>query len=94
MKLENNIMKLVLLDKCSSHLKPSVSKLINDDRGFIDFIPADCTSLVQPLDLVINKPFRDKPRELFEQWLVDYGLKEENMTENKTFWKLQPLFKY
>ena len=32
-------------------------------------VPARCTSLVQPLDVALNKPFKSKMREQWQKWL-------------------------
>ncbi len=79
-KLQNNCMKLLILDKCSSHLKTSVVEKIKS-AGFFEFIPAGCTSLVQPLDIMVNKPFKDRLRDLFEKWINEVGLKDDNKTK-------------
>jgi len=81
-KYENpeNIKKLILIDKCSSHQKASVIDQLKKD-SFVEFIPAGCTSLVQPLDLCINKPFKDELKRLYEKWLLDYGLTDKNKTK-------------
>ena len=37
-------------------------------------VPAGCTSLVQPLDICINKPLKDRIRALADQHYVDHIL--------------------
>jgi len=69
--------KLLVMDKCSSHTKEDVLKEVKKS-GYVDFIPAGCTSLAQPLDLVINKPFKDHLRSLFDDWLKNYGITDAN----------------
>lgn len=81
MKIDPDVIRLLLLDKCSSHTKKSVIDSIEVGEDSIDFIPAGCTSLVQPLDLVINKPFKDKLKDFFEKWLSETGIKETNKTK-------------
>ena len=81
MKLNKDEMKMLILDKCTSHIKPSVIKAAKEDHNFIDFIPAGCTSLVQPLDLMINKPFKDGIRAMYERWMQEDGLKPSNKTK-------------
>lgn len=80
-KLESSQLKMLILDKCSSHQKESVRKAITDEGSYIDFIPAGCTSLCQPLDLVINKPFKDSLRRLYEDWMKNEGTKPSNKTK-------------
>ncbi len=74
-------LKMLILDKCSSHVRESVVKSITENGNYIDFVPAGCTSLVQPLDLVVNKPFKDHLRVLYEDWLENEGIKEKNRTK-------------
>ena len=31
-------------------------------------VPNNCTDLLQPLDLSVNKPFKDKLRSKFSEW--------------------------
>ena len=34
-------------------------------------VPANCTDLLQPLDLSVNKPFKDHFRHCFQSWYSD-----------------------
>lgn len=77
-----NSKPLLLLDQCSSHKKASIPPSLGKDTT-LDFIPAGCTSLVQPLDLSINKPFKDSLKKSFEEWLHNQGSKETNTTTKK-----------
>jgi len=81
MRVEKNIAKLRILDKCSSHLKPTIMTSVKGDDSFLDYIPAGCPSLVQPLDLMVNKPFKDTLRTYYEEWLSKEGLLEKNKTK-------------
>jgi len=81
MKIEKNVAKLLILDKCSSHLKPTIMTSVKGDDSFLDYIPAGCTSLVQPLDLMVSKPFKDILRTYYEEWLSKEGLLEKNKTK-------------
>jgi len=42
-------------------------------------IPASCTSLLQPIDVGINKPFKDRLRTVFGEWLEAQDLEHENI---------------
>jgi len=50
----------------------------------VEFIPTGCTSLVQPLDLAINKPFKDHFKDFYEACLSDFGITEKNKTTRGT----------
>ena len=79
MKLPLKTVKLLLLDHCSAHIKDSVKTLIQEE-GHLDFIPPGTTSLIQPLDLMINKSFKENLKTDYCQWLEKEGLKDKNKT--------------
>jgi len=81
-KFPPNSRPLLLLDQCSTHKKPSISQSLKTNTS-LDYIPAGCTSIVQPLDLSINKPFKDSLKKLFEEWLHNEGSKDTNVTAKK-----------
>ena len=37
-------------------------------------IPGGCTSLCQPVDVGFNKPFKDRVRRLWTEWMVSEGV--------------------
>jgi len=81
-RLPPNSVPLLLIDKCSSH-KPSIVLSENKQNAHVEIIPGGCTSLVQPLDLAINKPFKEHIRRLFEDWLSKEGIQKTNETKKK-----------
>ena len=54
---------LLALDTFSAHLTDKGTKLL--------VIPGGCTSVLQPLDISINKPFKGYVRQLWCQYMVD-----------------------
>jgi hypothetical protein len=67
----------LILDECPTHLTSKVKRAFDDCRTEIDFIPGGYTAKLQPLDIGINKPFKNYVTESFEAWLV------ANTTNNK-----------
>lgn len=57
---------VVIMDRAASHRVNEVVKLHNSDALLI---PGGCTSLIQPLDVTINKPFKDRMRIKWRNWL-------------------------
>ena len=43
----------------------------------VEHIPGGCTYLTQPVDIGVNKPFKDWIRRQWEQWMIDTGLLQE-----------------
>jgi hypothetical protein len=52
------------------HTQPVLEKLLKDNIEVI-FIPPNCTSELQPLDLSVNKPLKDNLKAKFSEWYAD-----------------------
>ena len=46
----------------------SVHTLLERNKILQVHVPNNCTDLLQPLDLSVNKPFKDKLRSKFTEW--------------------------
>ena len=57
-----------MLDSFKAHTADSVSEELEKVKSDIAVIPGGCTSKIQPLDVCINRPFKDSLR---KSW-VDY----------------------
>lgn len=62
---------LFAIDLCSSHKTPTVLKTLRHHKIMPSLIPAGCTSLVQPLDVSINKPLKARIRDLTDEAILD-----------------------
>jgi hypothetical protein len=80
-KLLPNEKLYLIWDKCTVHEKQSAKDALSNSSILFDYIPAGCTSILQPLDVMINKPFKDRLRKLFEEWFANEGFNEKNKTE-------------
>ena len=72
----DGIVPYLLLDSFRVHQTHEVVQAIEQTRCKLDFIPGGCTGLAQPLDVGINKPFKNRVRGLWEQYMVDIGVHE------------------
>lgn len=61
---------MLVLDAFRGHLTASVKQALRDGRTDLVVIPGGMTSTLQPLDVVLNKPFKDRVRELYNQWMA------------------------
>ena len=52
----------------------SVVTKIHDLGVEVVHIPGGCTSLCQPVDVGINKPFKNKVRSFWQTWMLDTGV--------------------
>ena len=60
----------LLLDACQTHLTKKGSEALVALNMEWDLIPAGYTSKLQPMDVGINKPFKNYIRRAFDKWLV------------------------
>lgn len=66
---------LLVWDMFRAHLVDSVQKNLLRRKTHKAVIPGGCTSLLQPLDVSLNKPFKTKMRALWTEWMIS-GPKE------------------
>ena len=65
---------LAIFDMFKAHQLPSFTKLLHDHHIQVKFVPARCTSELQPLDLAGNKEFKDALKDQFSTWYADQVL--------------------
>ena len=63
---------LLTWDSFSCHKNQElIDKLCAEYNTSVEIIPGGCTSVLQPLDIGVNKPFKTKIRGDFQRWSVD-----------------------
>ena len=72
----DGVVPYLLLDSFKVHQTQQVVQAIEETGCELDFIPGGCTGLAQPLDVGINKPFKNRIRGRWEQYMVDVGVHE------------------
>lgn len=60
---------ILVLDSFRGHLTPEVKKKMEESRTQLAVIPGGMTSVLQPLDVCLNKPFKDGMRKLYGDWM-------------------------
>jgi len=58
---------LLVMDLLRSHKTSSVRKILRGYDVTLSLVPAGCTGLVQPLDVSVNRPFKDLLKEEIDQ---------------------------
>jgi hypothetical protein len=64
--------RLLALDLAKFHYTDAVLDTLRSYQIIPSMIPAGCTGLVQPLDVAVNKPFKDLLRDIMEELLDQY----------------------
>ena len=78
-----NIVPYLLLDLYKVHLMTTVTQQIESLGIEVDHIPGGCTGLAQPIDVGIGKPFKNRVRHKWEDWMLD-GTIDEDVTKPPT----------
>ena len=65
---------MLLLDAFRGHTTEPVKKKLKDINSKMVVIPAGMTSQLQPLDVSVNKPFKDHVRAKYEEWILSDNL--------------------
>lgn len=76
-----NPRSLLVWDMFRAHLVDSVKNKLKRKKTYQAVIPGGCTSLLQPLDVSLNKPFKVNMRNLWNEWMLD-GKKEVTAAGN------------
>ena len=71
---------LLILDRCKAHLDDKVKDAFQKCNTTTILIPGGCTSVVQQLDVSLNKPIKDHLR---SQW-TDYMIQKSEDIEQET----------
>jgi hypothetical protein len=59
---QSRLPTMMVYDSFRGHLEKSVKQKFNESRIDLAVIPGGLTSVCQPLDVAINKPFKDNLR--------------------------------
>jgi DDE superfamily endonuclease len=70
----DHIVPLLFLDSYRCHMMDSVVQQIQDLGVEVEHIPGGCTGLCQPVDVGVNKPFKNRIRAQWESWMLEEGL--------------------
>jgi hypothetical protein len=62
---------MLVLDSFRGHITNEVKRKIKSLKSDLVIIPGGLTSILQVMDVVINKPFKDSLRKLYEDWLIN-----------------------
>ncbi len=69
--LPPGIQTVILLDSYRCDMMVSVLNKIFDSKIKVIHIPGRCMALCQPLDIGVNKPFKQRIHHLWEEWMME-----------------------
>ena len=71
----------LFLDSFRAHYTSSFRARMKELGIQQKLIPGGCTWLVQPLDVGVAKPFKDRTRDLWWNWMIEMAENDEKMNE-------------
>ncbi len=69
-----HVVPILILDMYRCHMMSSVVQMIQELGVEVQHIPGGCTSLCQPVDVGFNKPFKDRMRRQWINWMTNEGI--------------------
>ena len=71
----DNVVPILFLDSYCCHMMNLVVNVMQDLGVEVEHFPGGCTSLCQPVDIGINKPFKAFLCKAWEKWMIDEGIR-------------------
>ena len=68
---ESDEKKLLIWDSFKCHTDENIKGVLNHKNVLSAIIPGGCTSQIQTLDVCINRPFKSKMEDLFDEFMAD-----------------------
>ncbi len=82
LNLSNTHPALVLFDVFRGQTTPDIHKLLTDNFISIVLITPNCTDKLQPLDISVNKPYKDALKDQFQSWYAQEVQKQLQVNGN------------
>lgn len=67
---------MMVYDSFRGHLQDSIKKDFHETRFDLTVIPGKLTNICQPLDVVINKPFKNNLQKEWHFWMANSGAEQ------------------
>ena len=70
------------MDRARSHFSNEISDIFEKNNSKFILIPPGMTRFVQPLDVCINKPFKDAMRKAYTEYEIKKGMQNKPSHED------------
>ena len=71
LKLTASHLALAIFDSFKGQTTPTIYSLLRSHNIIAIQVPANCTDRLQPLDVLVNKPVKQKMRKQFQMWYAE-----------------------
>ncbi|KAG7337840.1 DDE superfamily endonuclease [Nitzschia inconspicua] len=66
-------LQFLFMDHFRCHYSDTVKARLDSVGVQLKLIPKGCTSVVQPIDVDVNKPFKDQIKSQWWEWMLGFG---------------------
>ena len=73
---------LLIMDLTTTHLSQHILALFKENKSNYVLIPPESTRYFEPLDLAINKPFKDNMRKKYIEFVIKFGGNKKPVAED------------
>ena len=73
----------LILDKATSHMINKIINLLKNNNKGVSFVPPVLTQFSQPLNIAINKPFKQALKEKYIDFCIKNGNDNKKVSRNK-----------
>ena len=70
------------MDSVTTHLSQLILDLFKENKSNYVLIPPESTRYFEPLDLAINKPFKDNMRKKYIEFVIKFGGNKKPVAED------------
>ena len=70
------------MDLTTTHLSQHILALFKENKSNYVLIPPESTRYFEPLDLAINKPFKDNMRKKYIEFVIKFGGNKKTVSED------------
>ena len=74
------------MDRATTHFSERIKDLFAENKSKYVLIPPGATRYLQPLDIAINKPFKDDMRKKYNEFAIKYGGNKKPVSEDLIEW--------
>ena len=77
---------LLILDKARAHMTANIQQQLSTMGTEVEYIPVKLTSKLQPMDVGMNKPFKDHMRHYVENFTIEFGVDKKPTQKDVSGW--------
>jgi hypothetical protein len=87
--IQGSVSSLLVLDHFSEHENVDITDRLQALGTIVLYVPVGCTSILQPMDVCVNKPFKDYLWVAYSQFRLAHGFQQQAIRPLIAIWVKQ-----